>query len=515
MTGKFYRLGAQCLLGSLFAVCVYRAFTQSIVYDEALTWQLYILGPVSNIFRVFHANHHFLNTVLARLSTAVFGVSEWSMRLPALAGAALYFTACYRFARTAFGDGFSMLLAVALATLNPLVLDFMVAARGYGLALALWMWAAALLLDAFSRQAFKPLQMVAAGSALALAVTANLVFVLPAAALAGITVFLIRDRSASPPAPSPVGPIKPVVPARPRAARKKKKFTPSPRAPKSSSASWAWFALPIIAIAVLFFALAPVESMRSEHFYTGVPTIRQSLRSFASSSLEHSGPLRDQSWIRYWADAVAFVIAPLAVAAGLLIGILRRNLALILPAVTVVFSSIASLLIHVSLDKPYPSDRTGIYFLPLVTLTLMGLAHVWKGHQVVGQAASIAAYTVGVLILVNFVAEFNTRKFLVWEYDADTRLIGEYVAAHRPQGQEIVRVGGSWQLQESLMYYAVVRNWTWIELRKDQPTSGVDYYALTPWDRPTVEREFGLKEIYRGPVSGSALATPQPAVAAR
>ena len=56
--------------------------------------------------------------------------------------------------------------------------------------------------------------------------------------------------------------------------------------------------------------------------------------------------------------------------------------------------------------------------------------------------------------------EFNTRKFLVWEYDADTRAMADYVAGHRLQSQELVRIGGSWQLLQSLWFYAVVRNWT-------------------------------------------------------
>ena len=54
------------------------------------------------------------------------------------------------------------------------------------MALALWMWALAVLLDVFSSNDARPGELVQAGSALALSVTANLVFVLPAAALAGL-----------------------------------------------------------------------------------------------------------------------------------------------------------------------------------------------------------------------------------------------------------------------------------------------------------------------------------------
>jgi hypothetical protein len=490
-----YRTAAQALLVILFAVCVFRAFTQCITYDEALTWDEYLNGPFSWIFHKYDANHHFLNTLLMGLSIRLFGLSEWSMRLPALAGAALYFASCYRLARTAFGDGASMLLAVALLTLNPVVLDFMVAARGYGLALALWTCAASVALDAFSRQSFPPRQMALAGAALALSVTANLVYVIPVSALAGMIFFVLacqQPKSAPPPA---------------RNVRKHKATAaPSPQTARRDLRPLVWFVLSIAAVSVLFLNLAPLEAMRSEHFYSGAATVRESLHSLAWSSLEHSGPLRQQPWIHGLTDAVAYAIAPLILIAALAVGIWRRASLLILAAGTAVFSAVVLLLIRLLLDKPYPAERMGIYFLPLVVLALVGLAHAGRDQKGLARPASIAAYAVAVLLAVLFLSEFNTRKFLVWEYDADTREMGDYLASHRPPNLRAVRVGGSWQLQESLFFYANLRKWDWIELHREQdPAAGLDYYALTPWDRLAVEQHLSLKEIYRGPVSGSAL----------
>ncbi|SRR6266851_9145065 len=59
---------------ALWALCAYRAITQSIVHDEALTYQLYLAGPAARIFDSFDANHHFLNTLLMKLSVSLFGV---------------------------------------------------------------------------------------------------------------------------------------------------------------------------------------------------------------------------------------------------------------------------------------------------------------------------------------------------------------------------------------------------------------------------------------------------------
>jgi len=249
--------------------------------------------------------------------------------------------------------------------------------------------------------------------------------------------------------------------------------------------------------------------MRANHFYTGATTIAESLHSLASSSLEHSGPLRTRPWVHQWTNLVAFALAPLIVAAGLVTGILRRNLLLIVASGALAFSAVMSVLMHMLLDVPYPADRTGLYFLPLTALTIVGLAYGWRGHNGPARVAAVAAYVVGVVLAVHFATEFNTRKFLVWEYDADTRAIGDYLVGHRPSGQAIVRVGGSWQLQESLMFYATLRNWTWIELRREQPVAGLDYYALIPQDRVPIEQKLGLREVYRGPVSGSALAVTQ------
>src|SRR5947209_5244894 len=114
-----WRLDAvKVFLIALWLVCLYRAVTQSIVHDEALTWELYLAGPVGDIFTVFDANHHFLNTLLMRASTGVLGLSEFSMRLPALCAAALYFAAVYRIARRATKKEIWIVVAVAALTIN-------------------------------------------------------------------------------------------------------------------------------------------------------------------------------------------------------------------------------------------------------------------------------------------------------------------------------------------------------------------------------------------------------------
>ncbi len=470
---------AKVFLAALWIVCVYRAMTQSIVHDEALTYQLYLAGPASQMFQVFDANDHFLNTLLMYVCVSLFGASELSMRIPALAGAALYFAAIYRISRYVFGTGLAFLLAIALATLNPFILDFMVAARGYGMALALWMWALALLLPYIEGPKPRtPRKLIEAAVALALSVVANLVFALPAALLAGMTIWLLRKPGGPPP--------------------DKKK--PKKRVAEDPSVA-IYFALPIGAIAILFLMISPLASATSGAFYAGATTIQESLRSLAGVSLTHGSPWRSSPAMGWVRDAVAFVAAPAILLAGLAAGARRHNLLLLLASGAAIGSALLLLLAHVTLQMPYPADRTGIYFLPLVSLTLIGLA-----SSIPSKPGAMAAYAVTGILLVQFAAQWNVRKFLVWEYDADTREIANRISENAGgKSANSIRVGGSWQLEPALNFYREKNSWAWMQPVTRAPlTERFDYYAVATWDRPAVTA-LGLTTLYQGPTSGTLL----------
>jgi hypothetical protein len=478
---------AKTLLVGLWFVCLYRAITQSIVHDEALTWQLYIDAPIAQIFQVFDANHHFLNTVLMRLCAGVFGASEWSLRLPALAGAALYFAAVYRLARTAFGSGLTFLLAVAALTLNPFILDFMVAARGYGLALALYVWPLGTLMRLLSASGPLPRKdLLIAGIALALSVTANLVFILPAVFLA-LTFVILTFR----PVPEPK-------------ASRKKAAKPLPQNPV-----WRWFVLPFVCVGVLFFMLAPFSNATQASFYAGASSISESLRSLASVSLEHGGPFRASPIMHVCRDIAAFVLAPGLLLAGVWIGVRRRDTVLLLVAIPAAASGLAWFAMHWIADLPYPMDRTGIYFAPLVTIVLMRIAALATGPKAMPlRMASVSAYAIAAAAVVLFALQFDTRKFAVWEYDSDTRQLALEIANRRTPNAQSVRVGGSWQLEPSLNFYRARYNWTWMEpvRRQAQDSNTLDFYALIPQDRDSILK-LGLHELWQGPVSHTILAS--------
>ena len=175
------------LLAVLGVVNVYRAWTQSITYDEAVTYDSFVVGPMSNSFTGYNANNQVLFTILAKVTTAAIGPSEIGLRFPSVVAGAVYFVVAFLLCRLLFGRTAIFCLTVAALALNPFVLDFLSAARGYGMALAFFMVAfhqVAVILDRnSSAAAVSSRRWVAVSLALAASVSSNLAFLFPAVGL--------------------------------------------------------------------------------------------------------------------------------------------------------------------------------------------------------------------------------------------------------------------------------------------------------------------------------------------
>src|SRR5262249_24069561 len=126
------------------------------------------------------------------------------MRLPSLLGGALYLAMAFRVSRRLVGDGPRLPVLVALLVLHPYVLDFLSAARGYGLALGFLFWALDVLLQSLGEgPGTNPASRghgARASVALGLAVASNLAFLFPAVALAAafVAIWLARTERGTP-----------------------------------------------------------------------------------------------------------------------------------------------------------------------------------------------------------------------------------------------------------------------------------------------------------------------------
>ncbi len=476
---------AAVLAALLFAVAVYRAWTQSITYDEALTWRLYIVTPFSSMLRTYDANHHILHTWLVRLITSILGVSTFTMRIAALGGAALYLWTLVRLGTLLFGRTWLVPATVVLLGASPLVMDFEVAARGYGPALALLFVALEHLMRPLLGEAHKK-DMWIGGAALGLSIAMNLVFAIPALAASALFIWLWK-----PPAPTEAKP-------------KMRRQTATPHSPSRKD-----FALGFAAAMLLLFFMAPVKHMmKLGLFYVGQTTLGLSLADLGANTLAHNEGIQRLNMPVVERGALKRVFGWGVYPAILLIGLAlgwrqqrrRKNPGdpsspMFFFAITAIGSWTLVVLIHLATGLPYPTDRTGLYHIPLFLLVLLGIA-----------SCDLAAFRVGGIVLsaalaVSFAVQFQTTHFRIWRYDADTRDLVEEINA---KGQRLGRkmtTGISWLLQPTALFYQTTENLQSFEYAvHEEMRPGLDFYLLTQEEMHLISK-YNLREIKTTPVA--------------
>jgi hypothetical protein len=499
---------AAAFLCGLFLVNCYRAATQSIVHDEAYSWQLYLSKPITSIFTNFSAANHLVATFLSWISFHVAGSSVWGMRLPTLIAGASYFVTALRLCARVFPHSVLFLLSVCLLTLHPLVLDFLVAARGYGLGLAGLFYALFALSDYLATH--RNWSLCKAALAICFAIGGNLTFSVPCLALIFV-LLLVR--------------------------------LPSLYERRNSGEILAelidvgiYLIAPIFLFSVVLYCVFPLHEAGRGNFYWGVRTWQESFANMLRVSFRHNGYLGDPSPLtlisKVWIGSMATVTVALQiVVAGLFcleIGKLYRHRAqqsqipwclgaFFLSAGTILGSISALFIAHFVFGVLYPVDRLALYFLALFPLaTLSGCARISSATPF-GRGLSRVCLLIAAVVLVSFVAQFNTRFFYVWRYDADTVRILQTIAGRVSPGRgTVVRLGISWPLEPAVNFYRVVNGYSWMApVDRRGPNGDYDYYILAPH----IEEIFSLNDLatvsarqldvaYRGPVSNTMLAIP-------
>ncbi len=468
----------------LFAVAVYRAWTQSITYDEALTWRFYIVTPLSSMLQSYDANHHILHSWLVRLITSIFGVSTFTMRIVALGGAALYLWTLVRLGSRLFGRTWLVPATVVLLGGAPLVMDFQVAARGYGLAMAFFLLGLERLVSALLGEARRK-DLWIGGSALGLSIAANLVFAVPILAASALFIWLWR-----PPLPKGEKP-------------KKRNLQSGPQTAKLND-----FLLPFAAVMLLLFLVAPVKHMlKPGLFYVGVATLGVSLHDLAINIVAHNDGIGRLNRVVTEHVAVkqtfGWVVYPGVLLFGLVWG--WRQLRVKSPsnacslsfffACTAVASWIMLVLLNLATGLPYPVDRTGIYQIPLFLLVILCLATSEAKRVRVGGIALSA------VLAVSFAIQFQTTHFRVWRYDADTRELVEEINAEGQRQGRVMTTGISWLLEPTAIFYQTTENLRSFEYAAHKEMRpGLDYYLFTTEERHLIPK-YNLREIKTAPTA--------------
>jgi 4-amino-4-deoxy-L-arabinose transferase-like glycosyltransferase len=442
-----------------FGVAVYRAKVQPIAHDEALTYEWFLDQGVYDVLRYNPANH-VLQTLLAKPIVKVFGVTELTLRVPSLFGAAVYLLAVYLLCRKLFGEGLVMVLSTALLTLNPQVMDFLAAARGYGLGLAgltVAMYAFARLAE---RGKFDPADTewrwgcAAASISLALAVAANFTNIVPATCLA-FSFMLVA-----------LGGLATVFQFRDRTVREFAKYFILPGAAVGFCVLWPYLLQARVAqtkIQMDKASDAVRDIFNASFLYKWTDDLFNSLGAVPSPA---------GSWQERVTELGANFLLP-GLFCFLLIGLVLairtasdsgkpQNAQCRILTGAAIASVILTVVLHFATKVNYPYSRYCLFAIPLFTIGGMLAA-----RQISSQFPSILLKTPGLVLAAIVVSDYalaiNVKSFRYNAYDIISRDLYQAIEKDAlSHGLSTVRVGGTWWYEPEINFYRLHHRAQWM-----------------------------------------------------
>ena len=453
------RLVSVAILLFAFGVAVYRAKVQPIAHDEALTYEWFLDQGVYEVLR-YNAANHVLQTLIAKPVAKIFGVSEFTLRVPTLMGAAIYLIAVYLLCRKLFGAGLVMVLSTAMLAWNPQIMDFMAAARGYSLGLAGLAVAMYVFASLSGRGKFDPADKewrrgcAVASIALALAVAANFTNMVPAICLA-LSFAVVA-----------LGGIAAVFRFRERALRDFAKYFILPGVVVGFCVLWPFLLqarLGQTKIQLNKASDAVRDIFNASFLYKWTDDVFNSLGAVPSAS---------GSWQARVTELGADFLLPLLfgfVLVGLLLVFRNpadsgndRSAQCRIFAGAAIASVVLTAVLHFATKVNYPFSRYCLFVVPLFTI-----GGVLAAREISFRFPSILLKGAGLLVAAIVVSDYalaiNVKSFRYNAYDVISRDL--YKAIEKDalsRGQTSVRVGGTWWYEPEINFYRLRHKAKWM-----------------------------------------------------
>lgn len=135
MLARHQKIVIWILAGIVISYVNYRAAVLAFTYDESWSFNAYATADwYSTLWNLDpSANNHILHSLLMRFSWLIFGQQEYFLRLPILLAHLAYVWITFNICKRYLPE--MAITAFVLLNFQPYLLDYFVAARGYGLAL--------------------------------------------------------------------------------------------------------------------------------------------------------------------------------------------------------------------------------------------------------------------------------------------------------------------------------------------------------------------------------------------
>ncbi|HEY3742871.1 MAG TPA: hypothetical protein VGL53_23655 [Bryobacteraceae bacterium] len=468
-------------LAAAFAIfwIFHRAHQQSITLDEADTWHLWVRPAWPSHWEP-HSNNHVLNSALMRLSLHFFPLSELAVRAPALAGGILYIGSSFALASLLFASTLLQWGMFTCLVFNPFIADYLVAARGYALALGCLTLAIFLLALAVIRNRRSVPIVAAISVSLALSFAANFTFAYAAAFIGLCTLLLIvRSRQTA---------FAAVVPG--------------------------------LATALVLVGSIVARFPRDQLFW-GTSSIRESWDSIRDSSFTEINPFLVNPSVAHWLDLARRHLAA-AIVVWLVLFLLfawrDRHLQNKSPAgifaAAIGLTLAATFAAHYAMFRfariPLPLERTSLHMVALATVAFGATVSVPTG----GRLAKWTQ-TAGVVILIGtsvlFMAELRDSYFRLWRDGAELKAAFPVLedVCRRTGEREVI---ADWNLINSLNFYREATHSEEVDEVQffEHMPRGRKVYILNPETVKDLIRDDNLQTVWHDADNRMIIAVPAP-----
>jgi hypothetical protein len=444
------------------AWAVARAALQSITVDEAVTYNIFVFN---RRFLWYAANNHILNSTLMYGFTRLLGLSQFTARLPALIGAAFYITAAYRLCRLLGASLWVQLTLFVCLVFNPFIFDYLVAARGYGLALGFLMWAIVYSAEAHLQGTSLLAACAVSSLCSGLSVDANFSFAfVNLAAMTAIFVGAWR------------------------------------RSPNEWTRLLTACVLPGAAVFTIVSGYALLHTHPGELIY-GATTLGETFATVIEASLFQSE-----------LDFLSPIVFPLVGATGLLwlVYVFSRSaktrIAPLGWAGAAIFA--ATVAIHWAafrlLGLLLPKDRTAIFFFPLF-MTVAGVLAAVPPASRLGR--NLQRYFLGSLALmaVFFLSCLRLTYFKEWYWDSDVPQAYAVLSCLNRTNQ-VTHVASTWSYRGPLNFYQIARPTSMREIDDNFNSPQTQVYVVDMLHSPEALQGKDVKIFYWSPARDLVLA---------
>jgi hypothetical protein len=174
-------------------------------------------------------------------------------------------------------------------------------------------------------------------------------------------------------------------------------------------------------------------------------------------------------------------------------------------------SMIATL--HLALNLKYPSERTGLYLVPLAILCGTSVLDRLLAGRGPRRILGIAAFAGCLLVVGQFIIQFHVTYYRTWQYDAASRQVFQMIERqHERDPDKKVRIACSWVLEPSLNFYRISRGTHRMEpVLRTVDSREYDYYVDLPIAPLPPHR---TSPIFHDEVSGATVGVPNAGTAA-